>query len=166
MWLWWGKRADPLVVVGKGMEQNLGGYIAAELLVMATIDFPHTAAAQLLLNTVFHIDSALRELGQHVRVDVGNLGNPMLQLLPPDSETTGQLGPQPGVIQSRQGALVELDGPGIQCQPATIGGFDPIGDHCMGVQLWIQFSTGVLPKHRHHTAATFKTQNGMDTQTI
>ncbi len=50
--MWWGKRADPLVVVGKGMEQNLGGYIAAELLVMATIDVPHTAAGQLLLNTV------------------------------------------------------------------------------------------------------------------
>ncbi len=50
--MWWGKRADPLVVVGKGTEQNLGGYIAAEHLVMATIDFPHTAAAQLLLNTV------------------------------------------------------------------------------------------------------------------
>jgi len=50
--MWWGKRADPLVVVGKGMEQNLGGYIGVELLVMATIDFPHTAAAQLLLNTV------------------------------------------------------------------------------------------------------------------
>ncbi len=50
--MWWGKRADPLVVVGKGTEQNLGGYIAAELLVMATIDFPHTAAGQLLLNTV------------------------------------------------------------------------------------------------------------------
>ncbi len=50
--MWWGKRADPLVAVSKGMEQNLGGYIAAELLVMATIDFPRTAAAQLVLNTV------------------------------------------------------------------------------------------------------------------
>ena len=59
--MWWGKRADPLVVVGKGMEQNLGGYIAAELLVMATIDFPHTAAAQLLLNTV--VDSVLPIIG-------------------------------------------------------------------------------------------------------
>ena len=48
--MWWGKRADPLVVVGKGMEQNLGGYIAAELLVMATIDFPHTPATQLINN--------------------------------------------------------------------------------------------------------------------
>ncbi len=50
--MWWGKRADPLVVVGKGMGQNLGGYISAEILVMRTIDFPHTDAAQLLLNAV------------------------------------------------------------------------------------------------------------------
>ncbi len=50
--MWRGKRADPLVVVGKGMEQNLGGYIAADLLVMATIDFPHTPPTQRLYKAV------------------------------------------------------------------------------------------------------------------
>ncbi len=50
--MWWGKRADPLVVVGKGMEQNLGGYIPAEFRVGSAIDHSHAALAEHLRDTI------------------------------------------------------------------------------------------------------------------
>ena len=50
--MWWGKCADPLVVVGKGMEQNLGGYITTEFRVGGAIDFSHAARTELGGDTV------------------------------------------------------------------------------------------------------------------
>ncbi len=64
----------------------------------------------------------------------------MLWLLPFDVEPGGKFGSKVGVIESREGALVHLDGPGIQRQPPAIRSTDSVGDHRMSVKLGVQSS--------------------------
>ena len=106
-------------------------------------------AVQLLSDPLFDIAAALRELRPDVGVDAGDLGDPVHRRLPCDSEAAGELGPQPGVIQPRQAPLVHLQRPCVQGQPSSVGGADPVGDHRMGMQLWVEFAAGVLPEHPH-----------------
>ncbi len=106
-------------------------------------------SVQLGVDPLVDVAAALRELGQHVEVDTGDLGDAVHRWLPGDSESAGELGSQPGVIQPRQAPLVHLQRACVQCQPSSVGGADPVGDHRMGVQLGIEFAAGVLTEHPH-----------------
>ena len=82
--------------------------------------------------------------------DVGDLGDAVLRGLPPHPEPLGDLGPQTAVVERGQGALVALQGLGVEGEPAAVGGEDPVRDHDMGVQLRVELSAHVLAKrHRH-----------------
>ena len=61
------------------------------------------------------------ELDEDIVGDVANLGDAVRRLLPADAQVAGQLRPQTGVVDRRQRLLIQLDQPGIQRQPATIG---------------------------------------------
>ncbi len=90
------------------------------------------------------------ELGQHVGVEARDLGDAVLGRLPADTQAASHLCSQVGVIESGQGALVELDGAGVKSEPAAIRRRHPVGDHRMGVQLGIELPARVLSKHTHH----------------
>lgn len=96
------------------------------------------------------ITGSLRELGQHLAVDSIDLGDPVLRLVPGDAEAAGQLRSEVGVIQGRQGALVDLDGASIESQPPTIGRPNPVGDHGVGVELRVELAAGLLTEQRNH----------------
>ncbi len=51
-----------------------------------------TEPGQLVFETPLHVPGTLRELGQHRRVDVLHLGDPLHRLEPPDTEAAGQFG--------------------------------------------------------------------------
>ena len=73
---------------------------------------------------------------------------PCSGLVPADAEPAGQLGSQAGVVEGGQGALVELDRPGVQRQPPAIRGPHPVRDHQVGVELRIGGPAGVLTERR------------------
>ena len=105
---------------------------------------------ELLVDTALYVGGALGKLGQHVTIDVGDLGDAVLGLLPADTETAGQLRTQVGVIERGEGPLVEFDGAGVQSKPPTVRNGHPIGNHGVGVQLRVEFAAGVLTEHTHH----------------
>ncbi len=139
---------------------GLGGAAVEHRLTLETPPFPFrrlpfqigTEPTELLIDALLDGAAALRELRQHLRVDTHHLGNPMFRFVPSDSEAAGQLGTQPGVIQTRQGPLIHLQRPGIQGQPASVRSLDPVGDHRMGVELRVETPARVLTEHPGHDA--------------
>ena len=105
---------------------------------------------ELVVNPTRHRCCAGRELGQHRIGDIGDLSDPVLGLMPANTEPCRQLGPQRNVVQRGQGLLVAFDQTGVERQPATVRGLDPIRDHQMRMQLRVQRPTGVLPERGGH----------------
>ena len=54
------------------------------------------------------------------------------------------------MIEGGECLLVVLDQPGVECQPATVGRLDPVGDHEVGVDLRVERSAGVLAERCRH----------------
>ena len=143
-----------------GMTVGLGGAAVQHRLAFEAPPFPSgrfpakvgAEPVQFLADTLVHFAAALGELGQHLRIDTDHLGNPIHRLVPFDSEAAGQLGPQPGVIQPRQGPLIHLQCAGIERQPTPIRSLDTVGDHRMGMQLRVEATTRVLTEHPHNDA--------------
>lgn len=72
---------------------------------------------------------------------------------PLDPESSGELGPQTGVVQRRQRALVMFGHAGVERIP-TAGAVLDFGDHHrMGVQVRVLGATGVLTEGRHRDPA-------------
>jgi len=64
---------------------------------------------------------ALGELPEDRVGHIGDLGDAVGWLSPPDAEAAGQLGSQAGVVEAAQGLLVLFDGAGVERQPAPVG---------------------------------------------
>ncbi len=107
-------------------------------------------AIELVVHAPSDVGGARRELGEQVGADVAHLGDASFGRMPSDTEARRHLGSQAGVIEGGECLLVVLDQPGVECQPATVGRLDPIGDHEMGVDLRVERPAGVLPKRRRH----------------
>ncbi len=89
---------------------------------------------------------ALRELSEHVVGNVANLSDPVDGVVPPDAESQRGLSAETGVVDPAQRLLVPLDGPGVECEPPSVGRPDPVDDDRVGVQLRIEGPARVLAK--------------------
>ncbi len=91
---------------------------------------------------------ARREGREHVLGNTVDLGDSIDRLTPPHAKAAGQLGAQAGVVDGAEGALIELDGPGVERQPSAVWRPHPIGDHDVRVKLGIERPTRVLAEDR------------------
>ena len=107
-------------------------------------------AIELVVHAPPDVGGARRELGEQVGADVAHLGDASFGRMPSNTEARRHLGAQAGVIESGECLLVVLDQPGVECQPATVGRLDPVGDHEMGVDLRVERSAGVLAERSRH----------------
>ena len=107
---------------------------------------------ELHLHPVADVPVRDRERLQDLVGDAGDLGDAVLPVAPGDTGPGRQLGPQSGVVQRGEGALVDLDPAGVEREPATVVGTDPVGDHDMRVELWVHPSRRVLTERRRHDA--------------
>ncbi len=103
-------------------------------------------AIELVVHAAPDVRATRRELGEQVGADVAHLGDASFGRLPPDTEARRHLGAQAGVIEGGKYLLIVLDQPGVECQPATVGRLDPVGDHEVGVDLRVERPAGVLPE--------------------
>jgi hypothetical protein len=93
---------------------------------------------ELLVEAAADIPGAHREVLEHPVGDPGDLRDAVLPVPPPGPEPRRELRAQAGVVERRGGPLVDLDRPGVQCQPPAVIGADPVGDHHMGVNLRVE----------------------------
>jgi hypothetical protein len=77
-------------------------------------------ALDLLVASLLHLLGAFRELGKDLLGSVGHLGQAVLDGLPTDSEPRSQLGAQTGGVQGGDGALVALEGAGVEGQAGVL----------------------------------------------
>ena len=76
---------------------------------------------ELLVDAALDVGGAGGELLEHRVGDVGDLGDAVHDRLPRDPEPVGELGAQGGVVDRREGALVELERAGVEGEPAAVG---------------------------------------------
>src|SRR5690606_37979510 len=75
---------------------------------------------------------------------VGHLGLAVHDVVPADAEPGGQLGSKASGVEDGDGALVVLEGPGVEGEPPPVGGYDSVRNHEVGVDLRVVRPAGVL----------------------
>jgi hypothetical protein len=105
-----------------------------------------TEPVELHLEPLGCLTGAFGEACEDGLVDAVEFADAVDGCVPGDTEPPSQLGPQAGVVESGQGALVVFDHPRIQGPPSTTRITD-LGDHNgMGMQVRILGPAGVLTK--------------------
>ena len=98
----------------------------------------------LLVDAAGHLLRAPGEGVEDLFGCVSHLGLAVLDVVPAHAEAAGQLRSEPGGVEGRDGALVVLEGAGVERQPPTVGGHHPVDDDEVGVDLGVMRPAGVL----------------------
>src|ERR1700674_4736495 len=87
----------------------------------------------------------LREATQSNVGDAGDVGDAIGDGSPVDAEPAGQFGAELCLVEVADGLGPRVEGPGVQRRPPVIGdGVDEVGDHDVGVYLWVPGPGGAV----------------------
>ena len=134
-----GAAVDPVGLGGPGVDDGFSFEPPAFAWRRVTFEGVDKSV-ELLVESAGDVAGAGGELLEDNFVQALELGDPVRNGVPADAEAADEFSAQGGVVDGREGALIQFECAGVEGEPPSVGGADAVGEDDVGVQVWVECS--------------------------